>query len=904
MEVPILSTKLYPPNPQTNGVLRARLSHKLLEGIACPGAWTLLSGPAGFGKTTLLSEFIELYRQPVAWLSLDTADNDPTRFWTYFIAACQSVRAGVGEAALALFRMPQPAPEGAVPTILINEISRQEHELVLVLDDYHVIQNQSIHSAVSYFLDHLPDHLHIIFSTRVDPPWPLARFRSRGQLIEIRAADLRFSVEEAADFLNLTMGLGLSPNDIASLEARTEGWIAGLQLAALSMQGRSDIAGFVKAFTGSHAYVAEYLVEEVLQHQTEEIQTFLLRTSILERLSAGLCEAVTGLQDGQAVLTTLHRANIFVIPLDDEGLWFRYHQLFADLLQARLRQSLPSDAITTLHSRASKWYERNGFVIDAVKHALAAQDFEAAANLIQQNASNVMIRGELTTLLQWIEALPADVSRRHPQIIISKAWTLTLGGDQPQVESLLKEIEAQLEINDETPEVRELRGNAAAIRGYFSMLAGDYTRALALTEIAEVLLPESSVQARSILPYTLGIAYRVKGEYEKAAGAFAHLARIGEVSNDLLVWATGETEVVNTRHSQGRLREASETARLALQRMANKGALPFGSLAKLEVALCDVLRDQNKLDEAYQRVTGVIERMKAWDMPTDRLFAYLSLTRIQESQGNIAGALESLNVAKDLRSSHPVLMSLGRSVDIYEIRLLMATQDVPAAATLMENLQPGTSQMVNIRDQELIMFARVRLAQGRNDEAEAILAPLSSDAEAGGRMNAMLESLALQACALEVQGDRDAAIAILVKALTFAEPEGFIRVFVDEGEVMQKLLIAEARHPATATVPAAQSLKPYIEGLLEAFHTTSSPGVAPHSQDKEAGLVEQLTSRELEVLQLIAAGDSNQTIAEKLVITVSTVKKHTGNIFGKLNVSSRTQAIVRARKLGLLSVNG
>ena len=904
MEVPILSTKLYPPNPQTKGVLRARLSQKLLDGIDCKGAWTLLSGPAGFGKTSLLSEFIELYRQPVAWLSLDTADNDPTRFWTYFIAACQSVRAGVGEAALALFRMPQPAPEGAVPTILINEISGQEHELVLVLDDYHVIQNQSIHSAVSYLLDHLPDHLHVIFSTRVDPPWPLARFRSRGQLIEIRAADLRFSVEEAADFLNLTMGLGLSPNDIASLEARTEGWIAGLQLAALSMQGRSDIAGFVKAFTGSHAYVAEYLVEEVLQHQTEEIQTFLLRTSILERLSAGLCEAVTGLQDGQAVLTTLHRANIFVIPLDDEGLWFRYHQLFADLLQARLRQSLPSDAITTLHSRASKWYERNGFVIDAVKHALAAQDFEAAANLIQQNASNVMIRGELTTLLQWIEALPADVSRRHPQIIISKAWTLTLGGDQPQVESLLKEIEAQLEINDETPEVRELRGNAAAIRGYFSMLAGDYTRALALTEIAEVLLPESSVQARSILPYTLGIAYRVKGEYEKAAGAFAHLARIGEVSNDLLVWATGETEVVNTRHSQGRLREASETARLALQRMANKGALPFGSLAKLEVALCDVLRDQNKLDEAYQRVTGVIERMKAWDMPTDRLFAYLSLTRIQESQGNIAGALESLNVAKDLRSSHPVLMSLGRSVDIYEIRLLMATQDVPAAATLMENLQPGTSQMVNIRDQELIMFARVRLAQGRNDEAEAILAPLSSDAEAGGRMNAMLESLALQACALEVQGDRDAAIAILVKALTFAEPEGFIRVFVDEGEVMQKLLIAEARHPATATVPAAQSLKPYIEGLLEAFHTTSSPGVAPHSQDKEAGLVEQLTSRELEVLQLIAAGDSNQTIAEKLVITVSTVKKHTGNIFGKLNVSSRTQAIVRARKLGLLSVNG
>jgi LuxR family maltose regulon positive regulatory protein len=539
-----------------------------------------------------------------------------------------------------------------------------------------------------------------------------------------------------------------------------------------------------------------------------------------------------------------------------------------------------------------------------VNHALAAQDFEAAADLIQQNASKVTIRGELTTLLQWIEALPADVSRRHPQIIISKAWTLTLSGAQPQVESLLREIEAQIEISDETPEARELRGNAAAIRGYFSMLAGDYARALELTEIAEVLLPESSVQARSILPYTLGIAYRVQGEYEKAAGAFAHLARIGEVSNELLVCATGETEVVNTRRSQGRLRDASETAHQALQRMADKGALPFGSLAKLEVALCDVLREQNELDEAYQRVTGVIERMKAWDMPTDRLFTYLTLTRVQESQGNISGALESLSVAKDLRSSHPVLMSLGRSVDIYEIRLLMATHDVPAAAHLMDNLQPGTSQMVNIRDQELIMLARVRLAQGRNDEAGAILAPLSSDSEAGGRMNAMLESLVLQACALDAQGERDAAVTILIKALTFAEPEGFVRVFVDEGEVMQQLLVAGARHLATATDPAAQSLKPYVKRLLEAFRAISSPGVAPHSQDKAVGLVEQLTSRESEVLQLIAAGDSNLTIAEKLVITVSAVKKHTGNIFGKLNVTSRTQAIARARKLGLLSVNG
>ncbi|HEX7434893.1 MAG TPA: AAA family ATPase [Anaerolineaceae bacterium] len=621
MSISLLTTKLYIPPARADGVSRQRLTEKLLSGLNQPGSFTLLSGPPGFGKTTLLSEFAVCLKGSVAWVSLDEGDNDPIRFWSYLITACQSVQVEIGESALELFHSPLRLPLEAVPTILINDLARLDRDLVLVLDDYHAIQNGSIHAALSFMLDHLPNKLHIVLSTRVDPPWHLARLRARNQLIEIRAKDLRFTTEEAASFLNQVMGLNLSADDVAALEARTEGWVAGLQLAAISLNERSDISGFVKAFTGSHVYIAEYLIEEVLQRQPEDVQAFLLQTSILERLNASLCEAITDCEDGQSVLMALHRANIFVIPLDDEGLWFRYHHLFADLLKARLRQSLPADAITTLHSRASQWYERNGFVIEAVNHALVAQDFEAAADLIQQNASKVTIRGELTTLLQWIEALPADVSRRHPQIIISKAWSLTLAGAQPQVESLLREIEAQIEFSDETPEVRELRGNAAAIRGYFAMLAGDYARSLELTELAEALLPGSSVQARSILPYTLGAAYRGQGEYEKAGVAFAHLARIGEVSNELLVWVTGETEVVNTRHAHGRLREASETARQALRRMADKGALPFGSLAKLEVALCDVLREQNELDEAHQRVTGVIKRLKAWDMPTDRLFA-------------------------------------------------------------------------------------------------------------------------------------------------------------------------------------------------------------------------------------------------------------------------------------------
>ncbi len=900
MSVALIQTKLYIPPLRPNAILRPRLTEKLLAGVACPGALLLISGPAGFGKTTLLSELAGKLKGSAAWVSLDEDDNDPVRFWSYLIAACQRVQAGLGESTQSLFQSPQPLPAETISALLINDFDKLDADLVLVLDDYHVIQNPEIHTALAALLAHLPEKLHLVVSTRIDPPWQMARLRARNQLVEVRAQDLRFTSEEAASFLNHMMGLNLSPEDVAALEVRTEGWVAGLQLAALSMKGRSDVVSFIKAFTGTHIFIVEYLVEEVLQRQPEDVQAFLLRTSILERLNAGLCEAVTGCQDGQAMLIALQRANLFVLPLDDEGQWFRYHHLFADLLQARLRQSLPADAITTLHSRASQWYERNGFVIEAVNHALAAQDFEAAADLIQQNASKVTIRGELTTLLQWIEALPADVSRRHPQIIISKTWTLTLTGAQPHVESLLREIEAQIEISDETLEVRELRGNVAAIRGYFAMLAGDYARALELTELAEALLPESSVQARSILPYTLGVAYRGQGKYQMAAEAFAHLAQIGEASNELLVWATGMTEVVNTLRVQGRLREASDTARQALRWMADQGAQPFGSLAKVEVALVDVLREQNKLDEAHQRVTSVIKRMKAWDMPTDHLFAYLTLTRILESQGDITGAFEALRHAKDLRSSHPVLMTLARSTDIYEIRLLLATHDIAAAARLMEDLQPGTSKMVNIRDQELIMLAQVRLAQGRNDGVAAILAPLSNDAEAGGRRITLLESLALQARALDAQGDRETAVAILIKALASAEPEGFVRVFVDQGEGMQSLLVATARQLELAIDPALISLKVYVAKLLEAFPSNQKAGAVSHLQAKKDRLVEPLTSRELEVLHLIASGDSNQEIAEKLVITLSAVKKHTGNIFGKLGVSSRTQAVARARELGLL----
>ena len=864
----------------------------------------MLSGPAGFGKTTLLGEFIERYQQPVAWLSLDAADNDPTRFWIYFIEACQKIQPGFGNIVLALFQTPGPVPDDAIPTMLINEITSQGAKFALILDDYHVIQNPVIHKAMAFLLDHAPDHLHLIFSTRVDPPWPLSRFRSRKRLVEIRAADLRFTEAETADFMNHSMGLVISPQDIASLEARTEGWIAGLQLAALSMRGRDDIPEFIKAFTGSNTYIAEFLVEEVLQHLPEEIQLFLMQTSILERLNAALCDQVTGANNGQFNLLTLKRANLFVLPLDEEGVWFRYHHLFADLLQARLKQTVPSTGILKLHQCAAAWYSQNGFAVEAVEHAMAAKDFEMAAQLIEQNAYSLVTHGELATLARWIDVLPADMNHR-PQFLLAKAWALLFTGDAIQIESLLSQIDAQISPDHAAPFDSELLGGAAAIRAFFALMAGDHTSALQLAEQAEKALLPTGVNpntpnpfvfaARSILPYTIGMANRSQGKYDQAAQAFEQEIDMFAAPQDILGWTIATLEMAVIRRLQGRLSESEFIGYAALQRLADLGISPSGALSRVNLALGEVLRERNELEEASQRVNGTIDSMLSWNMPTDRLAAYLSLLRILISQNNIPAAKETIRVAKELRASAPVFLDLSRSLDILEIRLALLEHEFAKAETLMDTLQPGTCNIVFLQEQEMVLLARLRLAQHRPDEVLAVLEPLVKLAEKGGHLYAWLEMQVQRSLSLEARGDRQAALGVLQQILGFAEKENFVRVFVDEGAAMHELL-AIAAHQAWAGAYTG-----YFTKLLRAFPTTEKPGMPAPAATNSDGLIEPLTAREHEVLKLIAEGNSNQAIAEKLVITVSAVKKHTGNIFGKLNVNSRTQAVARARQLGLLS---
>lgn len=898
MAVSLLSTKLYAPRPQAGVVARPRLIEKLREGTERPGCLTLLSSPAGSGKTTLLSQFVAGLQQPVAWLSLDDGDDDLRRFWRYVLVACQPVLEGTGEAALSLLDTPQPLPAAAIPTLLINDLAAQAKLMVLVLDDYHLIQDAAIHDSMAFLLDHLPDNLRLVVATRVDPPWPLARYRARNRLVEIRAQDLRFNLDEAADFFNDAASLTLSPEEMAALQARTEGWAAGLQLAALSLRGRHDKSSFIQSFSGSHLYVADYLVEEVLQQQPAGVQAFLLQTAILERLSAGLCEAVTGQPGAQAMLGVLRQANLFVLPLDDEGNWFRYHQLFRDLLQARLPQAMDAGDIAGLHARAAAWHEEHGDAAGAIGHALAAEDFAAGARLVAKSAQQALSRGELTTVLRWTEALPAEVVYLNPLVVIARAWALALTGAVPQAEALLQETEGRVEPGDSLPDARELQGHAAALRAFFAVMAGAYPRAQELAERAQALLPQQSGPARWLLPFTLGSAYRAQGQYEKAVQLFAEQAETSELTTDPIGWATGMAEVAMVRAQQGRLYEAAATVRDALQQLAGRGMAGHASLAKLEVPLVDVLREQNELDEAGQRIAGVIRRLEGWPMPTDRLFAYLALLHVQAAQGDREGAAATLAQAKTLVTTQPVLSSLARALPLAEIRLALASGDLAEAARLLDRLKPGTGPTTSLREQELLLLARLQLAQGSVEEAARVLASLVGEARAGEHMSTLIAALALQACTLAANGDQEAALRLLREALALGEPEGFVRVFVDDGEIMRQLLAALARRLPASGSPA--NLQTYVTHLLAAFGEPEPPAAAPRFAEDEAGLVAPLTARELEVLQLIAAGDSNRAIAEKLVISVSAVKKHSSNIYGKLNVNSRTQAVARARQLNLL----
>ncbi len=894
MATPLLSTKLYIPPARLGLVPRSRLIERLNNGL--PGKLTLISAPAGFGKTTLLSEWIPHSPRCVTWVSSDEGDNDPTRFWVYFIGAVQKLQSNLGQNALILLQSPQPPPLELILTTLLNELATFPDDFALVLDDYHVIENPAIHTTTTFLLDHLLPQMHLIITTRADPPLPLSRLRGRGQLIELRVADLRFTPTEATAFLNEVMGLSLSAADVAALETQTEGWIAGLQLAALSMQGRQDVAGFIEAFTGTHRYILDYLTDEVLERRPRGTKNFLLQTSILDRLCGPLCDALTGGSDSQATLERLEQANLFIVPLDDERRWYRYHHLFAEVLQARLRQSQP-DNVPELHRRAREWLEQNGLMHEAVNHALAGRDFEQAARLIELIHSAKWQTGEIKTLQSWLAALPALSWRTHPRLWLVQAWAAMTVGNFAEADEQLREAEEALAFLDQDS-ARSLRPEILAFRASYATLVQD-SRAVELAQQALQELPQDYWMRGMLIVFLAG-AYFMMGNLDAAAQVLAQEAGSTRPTLDLkphyIHLLTFDGLV---RYAKGKLREAWSLLHQAVD-LAEPGGQPILYVGTLfaYMGASQVLYELDQLDQTETYLTRCAALAVKFGSAEVQVYALSGLARICLARDNLAAAANYFDQVDALLQTQVFTISIMAFVDYYRFQLLLKQGNLTAAAAWIESRagQPGP---LNPYAFHRVALPQILIAQGSFDTALDKLATLIQEAEITGHGSMLIKALVLQALAFHMCGNNSQALTILQRALTLAEPEGYVRAFVDEGAPMAGLLERMKAEGGRRTE--------YVLKLLAAFRTekvtlskeADKRTVHPSSFTVQP-LIEPLTEREQELLHLVADGLTNQEIAQELFVAVGTVKKHINNIFGKLAVSNRTQAVARAREIGLL----
>jgi LuxR family maltose regulon positive regulatory protein len=687
------------------------------------------------------------------------------------------------------------------------------------------------------------------------------------------------------------MGLDLTAEDVKTLEARTEGWIVGLQLAALSLQGRADTREFITGFSGGHHYVLEYLTQEVMRRQPEPVQQFLMQTSILDRLCAALCNAVTGKDDGEAMLAHLRQRNLFILPLDEEHHWYRYHHLFTDLLGNLLRKAWPPESIRELHLRACDWYERSGWTAEAVNHALAARDFQRTAWLIEDNSLAMVSRGELTTLLRWIEALPEDVALSRPWLCIHQAWPLTLADRADAAEPLLRQVERQIPPEDLSPEGQEILGHVAAMRAMAAMMHGDMPQAIELAHRAGELLPPDNVIPRNTTLYTLASAYYAQGELEKAGSTQAEVLELGRVADNAWMVVRTLCDLADLRMIQGQLQRAADLCHEALQQAEERGARQFGIEGYALVQLGEIFYKRNNLVAAHEHALEGANLMQGWERPYEIVRGYTTLATILQAQDDADGRRQALEHAEAIRSQHPNYPKLSSLVRGCQVRLCLAEEGPDEAARLATRMQLGQTGALIFREQEQIILARVLVARQSWDEALLLLGQLAEDAAAGGRFGRLIEIWTLQALARQAQGDTARAVITLEKALTMGKPEGYARVFVEQGTPMATLL----------RQAAARGITPqYVQGLLVALGEDEvEPALTP-SPRSTPSLVEPLTGRELEILKLMGEGCSNREIAQALVITLNTVKKHASNIYGKLGVHNRTQAVVRAQELDLL----
>jgi LuxR family transcriptional regulator, maltose regulon positive regulatory protein len=883
MSLSILATKLYSPPPRPKIVPRLRLIKRLNNGHH--RKLTLVSAPAGFGKTTLVSEWIIGCEQPAAWLSVDEGDRDPIRFLTYFIAALQVIAPTIGEGVLAILQSPQPPPNESILTALLNEIASIPDSFLVVIDDYHIIDAKAVDKTLAFLLKHMPPQMHLVIITREDPSLPLARYRARNQLTELRAADLRFTPTEAAEFLNEVMHLNLSIEAITALETRTEGWIAGLQLAALALQGtfasqgEKDTSRFIKSFTGSHRFVLDYLAEEVLQQQSKSVQTFLLRTSILDRLCGSLCDAVMLdlTASGQETLAYLERVNLFLIPLDNERRWYRYHHLFADLLRQRLHQSNASDTendVATLHSRASKWYEKNNLEIEAFHHAAAANDIEHAARLVEGEGMPLLFRGAVAPVLNWLASLPTTVLDTRPALWVIYASALLFVGQLSGVEQKLQAAEAALygvELNDKT---RDLIGHIASIRATLAVGQFQADRIIAQSHRALAYLHPDNLPVRTATTWTLGFAYQLQGDRVAARRAYTEAQSISQAIGHFIINIMATIGLGNLQEADNQLHAAAQTYQHVLKLV---GDPPLSVACEAHLGLARVLYQWNDLDAAHWHGKQSVQLARQIENSDRFIASELFLARLKFAQGDTAETAVILNKASQYVREHNFVFQIPEvAADL--VLLLLHQGNLVEAAHQAQMYQLPISQ------------ARVYLAQGDISAALAALMRVRKQVEAKGWADIQLEVMVLQAVAHQMHGESDKAVHLLGEALTLAEPGGFIRIFVDEGLPLAELL--------TRIKDRSDRAKKYIHTVLAAFGAEKglqSAAINRHS------LAEPLSLREFEVLQLIAHGLSNREISEQLFLALSTVKGHNRIIFEKLQVKRRTEAVARARELGLLS---
>ncbi len=919
MSESLLATKFYIPRKRDKGVDRPRLVEKIRSAIFLPGSAVLIAGPAGFGKTTLLAEFAHDSKWPIAWLSLDQADNDPIHFWSYLVKACQMVNQDIGRAADALFGLPQPPPGEAIASILINDLAAFDSEFVLILDDLHLIQNDEIHQAIAYFLDHQSDKFHLVASTRIDPPWPLPRMRARNQLVEIRTGDLRFSTHEAALFLNQMLGSALSADDVEVLEARTEGWVAGLQLAALSMRDHADVSSFIKSFTGSHLVIAEYLIDEVFKRQSEEMRGFLLDTSILEQMSSGLCEAVSNCADARSLLLELVRENAFVIPMDPAGSWFRYHQLFADLLRARLQQTMPASQIKVLHENAAAWFEHAGMDSEAIDHYLQAENYPQAVRIIGKIALGTIMQGNVRTVFAWLKAIPAAVVDDTPEINMCFAWLYllqsSLAGATPYLDRLKKYF------SQNNPVSSALTGQWLGLQAQVHYLEGRAGESIAAAYQALELLPESAITVRTLTLLCLGTAYQQLSEYEQAALIFQQVAADARARGDYVSELVGISGRARMILEQGKLHLAFDVANEGLQRISTLGkSTPFSASLYGEIGQIYFYWHQLDLSKSYlQRSVQTIGHSGYVD---PEMYNLIISSRIRQMEGNWQAAADEMQKVEELMRQFPPAM-IHEHIISQQVRAALAFDRIPTARTLLEHegfrfdeltwmserlSQPNFTGPFGLVYNSALRFWIVRASSTHSRENLQQLAEIAGQAaEVEIRCEQVpnaLETLLLISQMYSALDQPAASLLEVRRAVELARADGFVSIFVEEG-----LPIARALTILQKTESDPSRLT-FIREILSAFPKSillqasagkaQLDGAETSDQHDVFPLVEMLSSRELEVLTLIASGDSNKTIAEKLFISVSAVKKHTSNIFSKLNVNSRTQAIVAARQHGLL----